>query len=137
MFCHCEIFCIMWQLHFSKFLNQVFIITLEIRCYLVRSNYVRKYETITLGAGSSFLDYFLWYVSITYWNNVTATFHFRLSLWRTFITSQLRYLFVQMVSFFDDVRIKMVLFFDDVGITLNYGNCWNVRIMYGSYVIKW
>ena len=30
----------------------------------------------------------------------------------------------------------MVSFFDDVRITLNYGNCWNVWIVYGSYVIK-
>ena len=33
------------------------LITLEIRCLLVRSNYVRKYDTITLRVGSSFLDY--------------------------------------------------------------------------------
>ena len=39
-------------------------------------------------------------------------FRFRLLLRHDFILSQLRYLFVQMVSFFDDVRI-----------TLNYGNC--------------
>ena len=31
---------------------------LEIRDFLVRSNYVRKYDTITLGVGSSFLDYY-------------------------------------------------------------------------------
>ena len=60
----------------------------------------------------------LWYVSIMYWNNVTATFRFRLSLWRIFTTSQLRYLFVQRVTVFDGVRI-----------TLNYGNCLNVWIV--------
>ena len=40
--------------------------------------------------------------------------------------SQLRYSFVQMISFFDDAII-----------TLNYRNCWNMWIVYGSYVIKW
>ena len=40
--------------------------------------------------------------------------------------SQLCYLFVQRVTFFDDVRIM-----------LNYANCWNVSIVYESYVIKW
>ena len=69
---------------------------------------------------------FLLHVCITYWNNVTATFRFRLLLRRNFLTSQLRYLFVRMISFFDDVII-----------TLNYRNCWNVWIVYGSYVIKW
>ena len=69
---------------------------------------------------------FSWYVCITYWNNVTPMFCFHLSLWRIFITSQLHYLFVQRITFFDDVRI-----------TLNYGNCWNVWITYRSYAIKW
>ena len=27
--------------------------------------------------------------------------------------------------------------FDDVRITSNHENCWNVSILYGSYVIKW
>ena len=44
---------------------------------------------------------------------------FCLLLRDNFITSQLRCLFVQMVSFLDDVRI-----------TLHYGNCWNLWIVY-------
>ena len=106
---------------FSRLLTNEFLITLEIRCLQVRSNCVRKYNTIPLRVGSSFLITFFWYICITNWNSVTVY----LSLWRAFITSQLRFLFVQMVTFFDDVRI-----------TLNYGNCWNVWIVYGSYVIK-
>ena len=112
----------MWQIYFSRFLKSVFLITLEIRCLMVRSNYVRKYDTTTLRVGSSFS----WHLSRTNWNNVTATFCFGLSLWHTFIMSQVRYLFVQRVTFSDDFRI-----------TLNYGSCWNVYIVYGSYVIKW
>ena len=76
--------------------------------------------------GRHFWITFLGYVCITYWNNVTVTFCFRLLLRRNFFTSKLSYLFTQMVSFYDDVRIK-----------LNYGNCWNVWILYGSYVVKW
>ena len=53
--CHCDILCIIWQLHFSRFLENVFLITLEIRCLLVRSNYLRKYDTIALRVGASFL----------------------------------------------------------------------------------
>ena len=37
----------------------------------------------------------LWYVCITYGNNIEITFRFCSSLWRIFITSQLRYLFVR------------------------------------------
>ena len=55
--CHCEILSIMWQLHFSRFLKNVFLITLEIRCLLVRSNYLRKYDTVTLRIGASFLGH--------------------------------------------------------------------------------
>ena len=43
---------IMWQLHFSRFLKNAFLIILEIRYLLVRSNYVRKYDTVTLRVGS-------------------------------------------------------------------------------------
>ena len=118
---HCEILCIMWQLRFSMFLKSVFSIALEIRCLLVRSYYVRKYDTVTLRVGSSFLDSFF----VVRLHKVLKII-FRLLLWRTFITLELRYLFVQKVTFFDDVRI-----------TLNYGNCWNLWIVYGSYVIKW
>ena len=99
-----------------------FIVTLEIRWLLVRSNFVRKCDTIYLLVGSSFLDY----VYKTYWNNFTATFHLRLPLWLILITSQLRHSFVQRVTFLDDVRT-----------ILNYGNSWNMWIPYGSYVIKW
>ena len=83
---------------------------------------LQKYDTITLRVGSSFV----WYVCITYWNNVTATFRFCLSLWHTFIISQLHYIFVERVAFSPDVRIK-----------LNYWNCRNVWTVYGSYVLKW
>ena len=92
--CHCEILFIMSQLHFSRFLKNVFLIALEILCLLVRSNYARKYDTI-LRVGSSFWITFLWYICITCWNKVTV----RLSLWRTFIASKLRYLFFQMITF--------------------------------------
>ena len=43
---------IMWQLYFSRFLKNAFLIILEIRYLLVRSNYVRKYDTVTLRVGS-------------------------------------------------------------------------------------
>ena len=56
--CQCGIPCIMWQLHFSRVLKDVFLTILERRCLLVRSSYVRKYDTITSGVGYSFLDYF-------------------------------------------------------------------------------
>ena len=89
----------MWQLHFSRFLKHVFLITLEIRRLLVCSNYVRNYDTITLRVCPHFWITFLWYDCITSRNNVTTTFRFCLLLWGNFITSQLNYLFVQMVSF--------------------------------------
>ena len=38
--------------------KNVFLITLEMHCLLVRSKYVRNLDTITLCAGSSFLGYF-------------------------------------------------------------------------------
>ena len=96
------------------------------RCLLVRSNEVRKYDTITLRVGSSFLDSFFVVRLHNVLKYVIAMFHFRLSLWHTFIASELRYVSVQMVSFFDNVRI-----------TLNCGNCWNLWILNGSDVIKW
>ena len=72
---------------------------------------------------------FSWFVSTTNWNISTVAFRFRLSLWHTFITSQLGYLLVQRVTYFDHVRI-----------TLKYENCWNVCIVYFlvrcSYVRK-
>ena len=68
---------------------------------------------------------FSWFVSTTYWNISTVAFRFRLSLWHTFITSQLDYLLVQRVTYFDHVRI-----------TLKYENCWNVCIVYERYLIK-
>ena len=110
--CHCEMLCIMWQLHFSRSLKNIFLITLEIRYLPGRFNYVQKYDTVSLCVGSSF-----WYVCITYWN------YFRLPL-------PLRHNYVIYL-------FKVLSFFDDVIITLNYGNCWNVWIVYGSYVIKW
>ena len=48
----------MWQLYFPRFLKNAFLIILEICYLLVRSNYVRKYDTITLRVGALFLDYF-------------------------------------------------------------------------------
>ena len=42
------------------------LITLEIRCLLVRSNYVGKCNLIAVRVGSSFLNYFFGYVCITY-----------------------------------------------------------------------
>ena len=42
----------MWQQHFNWFLKIAFLIILEIRYILVRSNYVRKYETVILRVGS-------------------------------------------------------------------------------------
>ena len=75
MVCHCEILCIILQLHFSMFFKQVFLITLKIHRLMLRSNYVQKNDIITL-----------WYVCITSWNNVTTKFRFRLLLGRNFIT---------------------------------------------------
>ena len=43
---------ILWQLHFNRFLKNPFLIISEIRYLLVRSNYVRKYDTVTLRFGS-------------------------------------------------------------------------------------
>ena len=86
MVCHCDILCIILQLHFPSFLKHVFLITLKIRRLLVHSNYVRKNDNISLRIWSSFLDYFLWYIRITSWNNFTATLLFRLLLRRNFIT---------------------------------------------------
>ena len=48
----------MWQLYFPRFLKHAFLIILEICYLLVRSNYVRNYDTTTLRAGALFLDYF-------------------------------------------------------------------------------
>ena len=126
MVCRCEIFCIMWQLHFSRFLESVFWITLEMRCLLVRSNYLRKLGTITLRGGSSFLGY----IFVVRLHNIIAT------------TLQLRFVFVchcdivllrhnYVISLFKGER------FDGVRITLNSGNCWNVWILYGTYVRRW
>ena len=119
------ILCIMWQLHFSRFLKHVFLKALEIRCLLICSKYVRKYDTVCV-FDPHFWITFLWCVCITYWNNVTATFRFRFLLRRNFFTSQLCYLFFQIVSLSDDVKI-----------TLNYENWWNVWILCGNYLIKW
>ena len=120
---HCEILCIMWQLHFARFLKHVFLITLGIRRLLICTTYRNTMQLLCI-FGRYFCSTFLWYVCTTYWNNATATFRFHFLLRLNFFTSQLRYLFVQMVSFFDNVRI-----------TLNYGNCWNVWIVSESYVI--
>ena len=48
----------MWQLQFLRFLKNALLIILDIRYLLLRSNFVRKYATITLRVGSSVLDYF-------------------------------------------------------------------------------
>ena len=113
----------MWQLHSSRLLENVFFITLEIRYLLV--HYKNMIQLLCV-LGPHFWITFVWYVCITYWNNVTATFRFCLSLWHTFIISQLHYIFVERVAFSPDVRIK-----------LNYWNCRNVWTVYGSYVLKW
>ena len=78
------------------------------RCLLERFNYttVRKYDTIVLRIGSSFLDYLLMMRLHIILNNVTATFRFCLSLRRTFITSQLRYLFAQRGTFMMALKIR-------------------------------
>ena len=72
---------IMWQLHFFRFPNNIFLIILEI-CYLVvRSNYLSKHDTIT------FLIFgwlFVWYICITHWNKVTATSRFCSAFWHIF-----------------------------------------------------
>ena len=46
------------RLKVFRFLENVFLLTLEMYCLLVRSNYVRKLDTISLRAGSLFLGYF-------------------------------------------------------------------------------
>ena len=76
---------------FSRFMQNVFLITLEMRRLLVCPSYVRKHMRI----GPHIWITFLWYVCIPCWSNVAATFRFRLSLSHTFIMSQLPYLFVQ------------------------------------------
>ena len=104
---HCEILCIILQLHFSRFLKHIFLLTLKIRRLLVRSNYLRKSDTITLRVWSSFSIIFLWYVCIKSWNNVTATFRFRLLLRRNFITYFI--LFNNFTYFFKWFRFLMTL----------------------------
>ena len=37
---------------FSRFLKNAFLVILEIRYLLARSNYVRKYDTVTLHVGT-------------------------------------------------------------------------------------
>ena len=85
MVCHYEILCIMWQLHFSSFLENVFPITLEIYCLLLRSNYVPKYYTITWRVTPLFLDNFFVVIGTTYWYNVTLIYRFHFLLWRIFM----------------------------------------------------
>ena len=57
-FCHCEI-SLLCHNYVIRFLKNVFL-TLEMHCLPlpVHSNYLRKYDTITMRVGSSFLDYF-------------------------------------------------------------------------------
>ena len=92
---HCDILCIMWQLHFSRLLKHIFLITLEMRCLLTTyGNTIQLFCVLS----PHFWITFLWYVCIKYWNNVTATVSFCVSLWH-FITTQLRYLFAQRSTF--------------------------------------
>ena len=119
--CHCEILFIMSQLHFSRFLKNVFLIALEILCLLVRSNYARKYDTI-LRVGSSFLDYFF----VGHLHNVLK------KSYSPFV----------IVTYFYCIKVTLFIFSNDyvsndVRVMLNYGNCWNLWIVCGSYVIKW
>ena len=72
---------IMWQLHFFRFLNKIFLIILEICYLLVRSNYLSKYDTITFLIFGWLL---VWYVCITHWNKVTATSRFCSEFWHIF-----------------------------------------------------
>ena len=65
---------------FSRFLKDVFWIILEIRYLLLRSNYVHKYDLITLRVRFSFSDFFVWNVCIMYWCYVLLLF----SLWDVF-----------------------------------------------------
>ena len=65
---------------FSGFLKDVFWIILEIRYLLLRSNYVHKYDLITLRVRFSFSDFFVWNVCIMYWCYVLLLF----SLWDVF-----------------------------------------------------
>ena len=112
---------IMWQLYFPRFLKNKFLIILEIRYLLVRSNYVRKYVTITLRVGSSFLDYFF---CITFAKRIEITLQLRFAFVKHFdifsVTSQLRCLF-------DVVTFLMTL--------NNYVLFWYVWTMYGNNVI--
>ena len=50
----------MWQIHFSRILKNAFLIILEIHYLVVRSNYLRKHDTVTLRVNFSFLDYFFY-----------------------------------------------------------------------------
>ena len=72
---------IMWQLHFFRFPNNIFLIILEICYLLVRSNYLSKYDTITFLISGCL---FVWYVCITHWNKVTATSRFCSEFWHIF-----------------------------------------------------
>ena len=71
---HCDILCIMWQLHFSRLLKHIFLITLEMRCLLTTyGNTIQLFCVL----GPHFWITFLWYVCI----NIEIT----LQLWLAFV----------------------------------------------------
>ena len=117
---HCDILCIMWQLHFSRLLKHIFLITLEMRCLLTTyGNTIQLFCVL----GPHFWITFLWYVCI----NIEIT----LQLWLAFVCHcdiLLRHNYV--------TYLLKEVHFDGVRITLNYRNCWNVWLVYGSYVIN-
>ena len=108
---HCEILCIIWQRHFSRFLKNVFLIILEIRCLFVRSKYLRKYHKITLCIGFSFLD---WFICGTFAKCIEITLQLLfvfVCYWDVFLISHNYVLYL----------FKVLLFLDDIIIKLNYG----------------
>ena len=85
--CLYGILCIMWQLTFSRFLKNVFLITLEMRClWYVLTTYGNTIQLFCV-LGPYFSVTFVWCVCMACWSNVTATFCFCLSLWHNSITS--------------------------------------------------
>ena len=89
----------MWQLHFFRFLKNVFLIILEMRCLLVPSKYERKYYTIILACwvlicGLVFCGTFVWHIEITLQLRFVFVCHCDI-----FQTSQLHYLSFQRFTF--------------------------------------
>ena len=103
----------MGQRHFPKFLKNVFLITLEMHCLLVHSNYLQKKIQLLCVLGP-----LSWIFVVRFHKILKKSYIYVL------------FLFV-IVTYFCYVTVMLFIcskefVFDDVGMTLNYGNYWNV-----------